>query len=239
MKQFKRAQVIMLPTDKEKGSLAKTPKNLLYQVNNHNKGISDHIDQHLYIISDDEIKEDDWCLNISKNIIYQKDKLPMDIMWKKIITTTDTSLVYEKNLGYLTINPNTLDEYRVLQTETIKLPQPSQQFIEKYIESYNKNEVITNVLVEYEVYMQRQSNSGTTRYILSKDNKSYDKVNFDRVPTLLGTKVNSKDNTITIKKLKDSWNRDEVVKLLEEYRQFTWSHGSSIQDLNNWIKKNL
>jgi len=29
-----------------------------------------------------------------------------------------------------------------------------------------------------------------------------------------GVKVNPKDNTITIKKLKDSWNREEVKKLM-------------------------
>jgi hypothetical protein len=48
---------------------------------------------HLYITSDEEIKEGDWCLNTLKNIIYKKDNLPMDIMWKKIILTTDQDLI--------------------------------------------------------------------------------------------------------------------------------------------------
>jgi hypothetical protein len=47
----------------------------------------------IYITSDEEIKEGDWCLNIPKNIIYKKDGLPMDIMWKKIILTTDQDLI--------------------------------------------------------------------------------------------------------------------------------------------------
>ena len=49
--------------------------------------------RHIYITSDEEIKEGDWCLNIPKNIIYKKDGLPMDIMWKKIILTTDQELI--------------------------------------------------------------------------------------------------------------------------------------------------
>jgi hypothetical protein len=48
---------------------------------------------HLYITSDEEIKEGDWCLNTLKNIIYKKDNLPMDIVWKKIILTTDQYLI--------------------------------------------------------------------------------------------------------------------------------------------------
>jgi hypothetical protein len=47
----------------------------------------------IYITSDEEIKEGDWCLNTLKNIIYKKDNLPMDIVWKKIILTTDQDLI--------------------------------------------------------------------------------------------------------------------------------------------------
>jgi hypothetical protein len=50
---------------------------------------------HLYITSDSETKEGDWCLNTLKNIIYKKDNLPMDIVWKKIILTTDQELIEE------------------------------------------------------------------------------------------------------------------------------------------------
>ena len=47
----------------------------------------------IYITSDEEIKESDWCLNVSKNLLYKKDKVPMDIMWRKIILTTDQDLI--------------------------------------------------------------------------------------------------------------------------------------------------
>jgi hypothetical protein len=62
------------------------------------------------------------------------------------------------------------------------ISRPSQQFIE-YIEAYNKGEIITDVLVEYHSIINTRN---TERY---------------QVQTL---KMNPRDNTITIKKLKDS-----------------------------------
>ncbi len=50
-------------------------------------------------------------------------------------------------------------------------------------------------------------------------------------------KVNSKDNTITIKRVKDSWNREEIIKLLDEYMMYFQFH--SISDKDNWIEQNL
>jgi hypothetical protein len=227
MEQFKRAKVIMLPTNNilVKGDLILRHlwKNTKYECNtlwqfkedvviggvrqfttlngSFRDAYTSFKSQHLYIISDDEIKEGDW-------FIEEDCELPINAGYnkglcencKKIIATTDTSL---------TINTY----YEIEGNQKVQLPQPSQQFIEKYIESYNKGEVITDVLVEYELYMQRQSNVGTTRYVVSKDNKTFDKLNFDRIPTLLGVKINPKENTITIKKLKDSWNREELEKI--------------------------
>jgi hypothetical protein len=60
----------------------------------------------IYITSDEEIKEGDWCLNTLKNIIYKKDNLPMDIVWKKIILTTDQDLIAD---GVQSIDDNFLE----------------------------------------------------------------------------------------------------------------------------------
>lgn len=38
---------------------------------------------------------------------------------------------------------------------------------------------------------------------------------------------------------KDNWTRDEVVKLLHNYRLFAWNNGSTIGDLQKWIFENL
>jgi hypothetical protein len=47
----------------------------------------------IYITSDEEIKQGDWCLNANKDTIYKKDKYPMDISWDKIILSTDPTLI--------------------------------------------------------------------------------------------------------------------------------------------------
>lgn len=226
MNQFKPSQVLLLPTEKGKGSLAKTPKNSLYRVTEHNRYLSDHIDQHLYIISDDEIKEGDWKYNEKLNCITQHcreskeicDKLKIVATWcKKIIATTDNSIYLdesESNGSYI----------------RIKFPKPSQKFIEQYIESYNKGEVITDVLVEYELKIKHDGR-------INNNTKISEKL------------VVNKDNTINIKPIKDNWNREEVIynviKHRNEFLKFkTNSHynpnDKEIKEWdNNWIKENL
>ena len=204
MEQFKKCKVIMLPTENNTNIVKILKDNLHYTTS---KNIPGGIYQNLYIISDDKIKQNDWCLNISKNIIYQKDNLPMDIMWKKIIATTDTSLTID-----CVINKNKI----------YHLPQPSQQFIEKYIESYNKNEVITNVLVEY-----KMKHTGWT-----EDQSEYTYDEF--------LKVNPKDNTITIKRLKNSWNREELINIFKNcLKNCDSESGFKYDKFDNWIKENL
>ena len=182
MEQFKRAQVIMLPTGSnlEFPYIAQNVFNKQLTIVNSTFAINCELQsQHLYIISDDEIKEGDWFINLFNNVIVQAHNWIYVSTCKKIIATTDTSLeIVSKG-----INP-------VYE----KLPQPSQQFIEKYIESYNKGEVITDVL-----------------------------------------KVNPKDNTITIKKLKDSWNRQEVFALITTFNRANVDTPNVLK----WIEENL
>lgn len=180
MQQFKRAKVILLPTEKRtKLFLDNFNKILKYKEESYY-----HTGQHLYILSDEEIKESDYYYFSKTNSIHKhlgiKPLSGYDSeLCKKIIATTDK----------LNIHPNIADSYRSSNC----LPQPSQQFIQKYIESYNKGEIITDVLVEYEQP-------------------------FPNNPSIFDTlKVNSKDNTITIKKLKESWNSLEIAGLLRTF----------------------
>lgn len=120
--------------------------------------------QHLYITSDEEIEDGDWYLWYDGNKYSLRKyvnckNLPGNTSDSgfKIIATTDTSL---------------------------ELPLISQQFIEKYIEEYNKGNVIKEVLVEYEGYVQ------STTW-------EYDEPEGYRV------KINS-NNTINIKPIKNS-----------------------------------
>ena len=90
------------------------------------------------------------------------------------------------------------------------LPQPSQQFIEKYIESYNKGEIITDVLVEYdEVY---DINHYTENFNYNTISLKEEKINFR-----YNLKVNPKDNTITINLVKKIlYTQEQVIKLLHQ-----------------------
>ena len=197
--------------------------------------------QHLYIISDDEIKEGDWCLFNELEVVkctYSKNgeflfSGPLTSSsnhhfsyFKKIITTTNTSLQWldESERNPELARPNGLWKC---------LPQPSQQFIEKYIEEYNKGNVITDVLIEYELISNEE-------YFGNTVNPDNDVPYFDEK-----LKINPKDNTITIKKVKDSWNREEVIEFgnkVKEYCKDGWKPDSLHRvffEWDKWVEENL
>ena len=250
MEQFKRVQVIMLPTEDNHSKFAKyildssfggcIKENELCTTTSTIGWSNMFKPQHLYITSDDEIKEGDWFITIRQGYIGKPSKcIKIDAISvisqlensdnpnhtqytefkfaKKIIATTDTSL---KIKTY----------YEIEDNQEINLPQPSQQFIDKYIEEYNKGNIITDVLVEYE-----KTNIGSI-------------INVSKRNFIEQLKINPKDNTITIKKLKDNWNREEVIGLLKLIKKDTINSieldidsDNLICDLNinKWIEENL
>ena len=112
-------------------------------------------------------------------IINHKGKyyLKTETGYREVLATTDSSL-WRPSHKYA--------------SDVILLPQPSQQFIEKYIEEYNKGQQITECLVEYEDIYPEHFTYNPSENIITR------------------LKVD-KNNTITIKKVKDSWNREEVI----------------------------
>ena len=231
MEQFKRAKVVLLPTKNEVNSLrGYSDRSLLFKYSKEykiipaEKGFTKNF--HLHITSDDKIKEGDYGLHLNNQTIIQFTKVLLkecDLsLYKKIIATTDTSLTIEDNFN---TDPDDAQWARI----PLKLPQPSQQFIEKYIECYNKGNIITDVLVEYEEDRPYEDNE----FVVFYDN----------------VKINPKDNTITIKKIKDSWNREEhslnlmncVSELAAQFGHTpTSSEMKKWNDATNlWIEKNL
>ena len=164
--------------------------------------------QEIYFITDDKIKEGDWQYTITHGITKVK-----NLLWseqecaKKVIATTDSSLTYIKHD----------DSVPYPKGEQIFLPKPSKSFIEKFIDMYNKNTPITDVLIEY----------------------------WDHTEEDIQLKINS-NNEITIKRIKDSWNRKEVIDLFSKY-QYDYAQWvlKMEYDLENkptpveWINKNL
>ena len=221
---FKKTKVVMLSTNEKAkfNDLVIHPiGGLLVQFKFQN---CTEVAQHLYFLSDEEIKEGDW--GISKlNEIVQFKKNYESTLYKKIIATTDKSLSKTIKSSYVQFGDN------VEETRIEFLPQPSQSFIEKFVEEYNKGNVITEVMVEYETITKRYGSCSIGEGVT---------MNVEQLKV-------SKDNTITIRKVKDSWNRDEVIELLKSRESHIDCHTYSKQfidkqdyrELDKWIQENL
>jgi hypothetical protein len=196
--------------------------------------------QHLYITSDDEIKEGDWFMsaffsypihNIKElrerpeGLGWTTEELNKDFKGHKIIATTDTSLKIITGM--------------VGSGTGVLLPQPSDKFIQAYIDAYNKGEKIEKVLVEYEYFTCE--NGHTMSYETTCVYPMCGKMNY---PTL-----KLKDNNIIIKKVKDSWAREELpIKIIQDMIKYCekeqiydklGSHGDFYYKAKNWIEENL
>lgn len=210
---FKKCKVVMLPTN-EKAKVGADnwylPKTKTLIINN--------IVSHLYITSDEEIKEGDWFIielfkvDGTSDGLHVEQATFIEDVWinkgiiarrhsgncKKVIATTDR----------LTID---------IGIDSWIIPQPSQSFIEEYVQEYNKGNIITDVMIEYS-YKGEQHNEDSTL-------------------NTFHPKVNPKDNTITIKKVKDSWTREEVIELL--HKKDLYGNCNTDEEFANWIDENI
>lgn len=204
-----RKQVIMLPTENK--------SNFYTLIGNQNQQLylsKDTIvrdmlqqNQHLYILSDEKPKKGNWVYNPIQNIIFQVKTKEIHYTNKKIIATTDTSLY----------------QYGMHSEGRIKIPftQISQDFIEYFIKEYNKGNIITEVDVEY----NEINISACTCDNLDCPNSYYDGIDYACSKKFedgnfwkkeIELKL-SKDNTITIHPIKDSWSRKEVDEICNLY----------------------
>jgi len=129
--------------------------------------------QHLYFISNDEIKEGDWCFDISIEKIFQAKEGHLKIIKvakhigvgvRKVVASTDKSLEISST-GY------TEDRARTFYS---KLPIIPQSFIEKFGESNGK---IENVMLEYKCdWCYPNDGSISCKNILYKGNEGCIKV---------------------------------------------------------------
>lgn len=212
---YKKHKIIMLPIEEKSVLFIGRVSRQLHDLAIANKDSTTN-NQNLYIVSDEEIKEGDWfianqaprkCIRIDSNtscpyITLQKDEeIGHFKTWHNIVIAST--------------NPS------------LNLPQPSQSFIDKYISEYNKGNIITDIMVEYEEYDHDEEWSDISgAYETFKER----------------VKV-SKDNTITISKIRDSWSREEVKALLDELTNELSMRvdGRLISDTeyDKWIEQNL
>jgi len=210
---YKKCKVVILPTDK-KARLMIDKHRELQSTPHYCRTKIFHAQmktpQHLYILSDDEIKEGDWYIVLPEDSVRQCSmKFDTHRDFKKIIASTDFSLTSK---GVYPYNPNV--DYNI--------PSIPKSFIDKYVSEYNKGNKIEEVMVEYE---------------------GYDNLNSMNDFSILGIqlKLNS-DNTISIKSIKDSWTREEVIDLCERAWQGAlnkYNEPLPSPGFTMWLKTNL
>lgn len=149
--------------------------------------------QHLYITSDDEIKEGDWVYKKDvKGFIY-KHKATKNLWYsdeRKIIATTDKSL---KTREY---TEEEQDRAHFTSLPTLTLPQPSKAFIEKYCKVGGIDEVIVE-------FIEWCENCGES---------NCDKLQCKQHEDILTLKTNS-HNQVTIHPIKYNWTKEEIEKI--------------------------
>lgn len=160
---------------------------------------------HLYILSEEDIKENDWyCVGMktSEYGIVRCDSKRLENLLKnerdifdkqeyfKVIATTDSSL--------------------------LNLPKPTEGFIKKFVEKYNKKEPITDIFVEFEEIPSYEDNLAKT-------------FGYDYELKL------SSQNEITIHPVKQSWTKEEVINLCNTlFVPKNWTIS-----FDKWIEENL
>lgn len=258
---FKRARVLMLSTEKashiQLGMYLKCNSKLYPP----NTPLSPFTNQNLYILRDEkpkvgEIAFLDWegkglqndmrygeVLKIGEDFIHIKNQFGTNeshcelkrfpnAQWCKIIATTDINIEVSDNRFE--------DRNGIVHVKF--LPKPSEDFIKAYTEAYNIGNPIAEVDVEY---IQTVAISDKEYNALEEGSLSYKHTNPFNIEIL---KVD-KNNTITIRKIKDSWNREEVVNLMFEalsiglngrQRQLQgYEQRTGKEILDNYIKENL
>lgn len=204
----KKAKVVMLATEKASTLNIHSETGILRIGANIESKNKTAINQHLYIVNDDEIKLGD----------YYYCKPARSVEYGIIKCDSERLVQLCKDFKH--------ESFKVIATTDLELnkqgiPKPSESFVKKFVDKYNKSEIIADILVEWQdIYYETPA--GTC----------YDEYH--------GPKV-SFQNEITIHPIKNSWTREEVESLLINFSS-DFSLTSSKSDsnyVNEWIENNL
>lgn len=134
-------KVVMLPTEKASKLFISSRGDLLYGEIDTESEENCGSEQHLYIISDEEIKEGDWVYDTFDLDIYQVTSEHLESMdkqvntlCKKVIASTDITLYYTSK--------------KQTEESNYPIPQIPKSFIQAYIKAYNEDKPITEVDLE-------------------------------------------------------------------------------------------
>lgn len=189
--------------------------------------------QHLHVVTDEKIREKDWVIDKYNQI------------WQFL----NGSLIGHDVHGIKRFSTDNVEghECRRIVASTdkaLKLPEPSKSFIQKYVESF-RNNIITNILVEYETIVTGQCDcichkpGNVVMHMMACCHPKHSDV----------VKVDTKNNTITIKKQKDSFTREEhSLNLMNCVSELAaqFGHTPNASEMkkwndatNDWIYENL
>jgi hypothetical protein len=214
---FKKSKVVMLPTEKASKIYKGYNGKLYIDPVLKSYGTVDRF--HLYFLSDEEIKEGDWYIVELVKITGESSGYHVEQC--KIIR--DKIWVNSESMSSLdTRHIKNCKKIIASTDKLLKLPEPSERFLKKYCELGG----IDEVMVEYEYgRLNSVANAGG----ISEGFK---------------LKI-APDNTITIKSVRNSWNKEEVMSevkrliLLERDYRNKYSHFINSEDLDKWIEENL
>ena len=213
----KEHQIIMLPSDKQQENvLCVAHKQLFFSEGLVSPG-GDIMPQHLYILSDEDIKKGDWFINLGSGghpgvAIYransENSKAINEFKYpeiKKIIATTDAELHYNK----------IVEEDMHMYKES--LPHIPQHIIEAYVKK-----PFDKVMVEYLTKLEKGTDLGNECDYIVPDK-----------PKL------NQDGTLAVSLIKEKMYSNESRKqLIRDFHQIvddTWDE----EDVEKWIKENL
>lgn len=221
---FKKCKVVMLPTEKATSII----KNLKDNSLSFGKILGPQFirygeeGQHLYALSDDKIEENDWVIPNDLEFAFRP--------WQ--FKQAPCPLPFwgcRDNCKKIIATTDTLESEEL--GLIFRIPRMSGSFIKKYCELGGINEV----MVEYEDKGYQKRTNPEEIKPLKHQYTWIENIQLKVAP----------DNTITIKRVKDSWNREEVnellIRLLEECK-INMVIGTSVYVDNkgrNWIKENL
>ena len=194
------------------------------------------IQQHLYVLSDEQPEDNDWCIILGTNgnsipfvywQLFPKDKFPEGhsekVNVKKIVATTNILKTGEKYYPQFTIDKSVI-EYTI--------PNISESFILHFIEEYNKKKLIQKVLVEckYTVDKSMSHFNEFRNYYFYVDNQH-------EISILIEKRLNMEEELRQLFKNRSNCyaDADDVIQAMDEN-----CFVETIKELleTDWFKKN-
>lgn len=181
--------------------------------------------QHLYIVSDREIKEGDWCEADGVIWKYNKQSALSHQLCQKIEATTDPKLWWKQS-----------------EEPIIQIPKISIDFIKKYVEMYNSGKPIVDVMlgVVYAKWMQGHKGCGCKEGFQDLCDNHMVIKGHEYCKEAIEIKVNE-SNEVSIHPIQDTFTRAEVLFILKNYNGYLHNN-RYIEDgavqMIEWFQKN-